>query len=71
MKSKFSLKRILSTVLATCCLAGVFVTLPMSISASEKDINAYAPKGTSNVAIGAEVSISNCTAERAGQENSY
>lgn len=65
-----TLRRILSVVLAVCMMVGTLTILPLSVNAA-KDIDGCAPAGTSNVAVGSTVTVSKCTEQRAGSENSY
>ena len=56
-------------MLGTVTAVGFTAILP--VSAAEEDVSGYAPKGTALVSKDATVTISACTNERAGSENSY
>ena len=56
-------------VLSTVTAAGLLAVLP--VAAAEKSVESYAPNGTALVSMDAKVSVSACTNERAGAENSY
>ncbi len=52
--------------------AAVAAILPvLSVSAAEESVESHAPGGTALVSAGSSVSLSACTNERAGAENSY
>lgn len=69
-KKAIILRRILSAALAACMLSGVLAVMPLSVSAAAT-IDSCAPAGTVNVAPGSTVTLSKCSEQRAGAENSY
>ncbi|MBQ9780962.1 MAG: discoidin domain-containing protein [Clostridia bacterium] len=70
MRKKISLKKSLAAMLALVILIGTFAALPVTVSAAAT-IESCAPKGTDNVAVGSTVTLSKCSANRAGSQNSY
>ena len=69
MLRKISAKKTLAALLALVMLMGTLSVLPVTVSAAT--IESCAPKGTANVAVGSTVTLSKCTANRAGAQNSY
>ena len=70
MKNFWSLRKPICLVLAVCMIMATLALLPITVFARD-DIAALAPAGTANVAVGSTVTISKCTEQRAGSENSY
>ena len=60
--------RAIAILLCLCTLASV-VSLPLSVFADD-NIASYAPAGTVNVAVGSTITLSKCTNQRAGAQNS-
>lgn len=70
MTKKITLKKILAAALALVMLIGTFAVLPVTVSA-DATVESVAPAGTSLVSQGATVTLSACTNQRAGEQNSY
>ncbi len=70
MRKKISIKKALAALLALVMLVGTLAVLPVTVSAAAT-IESCAPRGTANIAVGSVVTVSNCTANRAGAQNSY
>lgn len=72
---KTTARRVLALALAALMVlstaTAVSYTAILSALAAEEDVNTYAPAGTMLVSKDAKVTISACTNERAGSENSY
>ncbi len=61
----------LAVLLGLSSVAAVGYTAVFSAFAAEESVSKYAPNGAALVSEGASISISACTNERAGSENSY
>ena len=61
----------LAILMAVCTATAVGYSAILSAFAAEESVESYAPNGTTLVSKGAKVSISACTNEREGAENSY
>ena len=70
MLKKISPKKALAFLMALVMLVGTLAVLPVTVSAAAT-IESCAPKGTTNVAVGSTVTLSKCTENRAGSQNSY
>ena len=70
MTKKATLKKALASALALIMLMGTVAVLPVTVSAAAT-IESCAPKGTANVAVGSTVTLSKCSQNKAGAENSY
>ena len=70
MTKMITLKRTLAGLLALVMLLSTLTVLPMTASAAAT-IESCAPKGTANVAVGSTVTLSKCSENRAGSQNSY
>ncbi len=68
-KKKTTLKKTLAAALALVMLIGTLAVLPVTVSAAT--IESCAPAGTTNVAVGSSVTLSKCSQNKAGAENSY
>ncbi len=68
-KKKATLKKALAAALALVMLIGTLTVLPVTVSAAT--IESCAPVGTANVAVGSSVTLSKCSQNKAGAENSY
>ena len=66
MKNR-SFRRWLTLVLVLAMLLGI---LP-AVAAADASLSDYAPAGTTNLAVGATLTVSNGTHNAMGQENSY
>ncbi len=71
MTKKITATKLLSALLTLAILIGVLAALPITVSAAEENVSKYAPQGTTLVSLDATVTLSACTNERAGAENSY
>ncbi len=78
MKKHPSARRVAALILAALmCFGTVATTVAMTLAlilpalAAESSVETYAPTGTRLVSEGATVTLSACTNERAGAENSY
>ncbi len=74
MKKHQTLRRVAAIVLAALMCFGVVamtVALILPAFAAETSVETYAPSGSQLVSGGATVTLSECTNQRAGSENSY
>jgi len=70
MTKKTTLQKSLAALLALVMLIGALAALPVSVAA-DATVNSVAPAGTALVSQGASVTLSPCTNQRAGEQNSY
>ncbi|MBO5041745.1 MAG: discoidin domain-containing protein [Clostridia bacterium] len=71
MKKKRTATKLMSVLMVLAMLISTLAALPITVSAAEENVSKYAPTGTTLVSLDATVTISACTNERAGSENSY
>lgn len=75
MNRNHGLRRVLTLVLALLTalstVTAVGYTTILSVFAAEESVDKYAPAGTELVSVGATVTLSSCTNQRAGEQNSY
>lgn len=70
-KARRALALTLAVLMTVSTVTAVGYTAILSAFAAEDSVEAYAPEGTTLVSKDAKVSISACTNQRAGSENSY